>query len=55
MLRVNGSIYFGVVENVARTIAEPDPGQRHLVIVASGINFIDIAGAEMFAAESRRR
>jgi len=55
MVRINGSIYFGAVDNVGRALAQIDPQQKHLVIVASGINFVDIAGAEMLAAEARRR
>jgi SulP family sulfate permease len=58
MLRINGSLYFGAVDHVARAFAELHDNhseQKHLVIVASGINFIDIAAAEMLAAEARRR
>ena len=55
MVRVNGSIYFGAVDHVARAFLEFDPRQKHLVVVASGINFIDVAGAEMLVAEARRR
>ena len=55
MVRINGSLYFGAVDHVARMLQEIDPAQKHLVIVASGINFIDVAGAEMLLAESRRR
>ena len=32
-----------------------EPAQKHVLIVASGINFIDMAGAEMLAQEARRR
>ena len=58
MMRINGSLYFGAVDHVARAFAElaaQNPLQKHLVIVASGINFIDVAGAELLAAEARRR
>lgn len=58
MVRINGSLYFGAVDHVARAFAEmaaSNPQQKHLVIVASGINFIDVAGAELLAAEARRR
>jgi SulP family sulfate permease len=43
---------------VAETLAkmeEQHPGQRHLVISATGINFIDVAGAEFLAEEANRR
>jgi SulP family sulfate permease len=55
MVRVNGSIYFAAVDYVAKAFAEFDPRQKHLVVVAGGINFIDVAGAEMLVAEARRR
>lgn len=54
-LRINGSLYFGAVDHVATRFREIDPGQKHLVVAASGINFIDVAGAEMLLAEARRR
>ena len=58
MVRINGSIFFGAVDHVQRhleQIDEVNPRQKHVLIVASGINFIDIAGAEMLANEARRR
>lgn len=58
MVRVNGSIFFGAVDHVQRQLEEIDelnPQQKRVLIVASGINFIDIAGAEMLAQEARRR
>jgi len=56
-LRVNGSIFFGAVDHtqqVLHEIGESTP-QKHVLIVASGINFIDIAGAEFLAHEAKRR
>ncbi|MEO1766091.1 SulP family inorganic anion transporter [Thiobacter aerophilum] len=58
LLRVNGSIFFGAVNHVQQQLQQVDeinPQARHLVILASGINFVDIAGAEMLAQEARRR
>jgi SulP family sulfate permease len=58
MLRINGSLFFGAVDHVRRHLEEIDerePRQKHVLIVASGINFVDMAGAEMLAAEARRR
>ncbi|MBI4203706.1 MAG: SulP family inorganic anion transporter [Betaproteobacteria bacterium] len=58
MLRLHGSLFFGAVAHVQRhleLIDEINPQQKHVLIVASGINFIDIAGAEMLAQEARRR
>jgi len=36
-------------------IDESNPDQKTVLIVASGINFVDVAGAEMLAQEARRR
>jgi SulP family sulfate permease len=58
MLRINGSIFFGAVEHVEDAFHEVDranPQQKHLLIAASGINVIDISGAELLAREARRR
>ena len=58
MLRVNGSIFFGAVEHVEDAFHRVDrenPQQKHLLIAASGINIVDISGAEMLAREAQRR
>ncbi|HEX6828860.1 MAG TPA: SulP family inorganic anion transporter [Burkholderiales bacterium] len=58
MVRVNGSLFFGAVDHVQgalHQIDEHNPGQKHVLIVSSGINFVDVAGAEMLAREARRR
>ncbi|MEJ5212030.1 MAG: STAS domain-containing protein, partial [Burkholderiales bacterium] len=58
MLRINGSIFFGAVDHVQSRLHEVDaenPQARHVLIVATGINFVDIAGAEMLAQEAKRR
>ena len=58
MVRIEGSIYFGAVNHVGEMlhdIAEGQPQQRHLLLMAKSINFVDIAGAELLAEEARRR
>jgi len=58
MIRVNGSIFFGAVDHIQQSLHEIDaenPEQKHVLLVASGVNFIDIAGAEMLTQEARRR
>jgi SulP family sulfate permease len=57
MVRINGSLFFGAVNHVQQALQEIDernPQQKHVLIVASGINFVDVAGAEMLAQEARR-
>jgi len=58
LVRLNGSIFFGAVAHLqqqAQEIAELEPGRKHLVVMASGINFVDLAGAEFLADEAKRR
>jgi SulP family sulfate permease len=58
MLRVNGSLFFGAVDHVRGALEQVDalePRQKHVLIMASGVNFVDLAGAEMLAQEARRR
>ncbi|MEJ2141051.1 MAG: SulP family inorganic anion transporter [Gammaproteobacteria bacterium] len=58
IVQVDGSLFFGAVDHVQknlRAFSENNPDQKHLLIVGTGINFIDIAGAEMILQESERR
>ncbi len=58
MVRIDGSLYFGAVDHVQERlhrIGEENPLQKHLLIIGNGINFVDITGAELLAAEARRR
>ena len=58
MVRVNGSIFFGAVDHIQQALRDIDaqnPKQKHVLLIASGVNFIDIAGAEMLTQEARRR
>jgi len=58
VVRIDGSLFFGAVNHVAEKLQKfggESPGQRHILIVANGINFIDAAGAEALVAESKRR
>ena len=55
MLRVDGSLFFGAVEHVRDEIEaarRARPGVRHLLLVGSGINFIDVAGCELLVHEA---
>lgn len=57
-VRIDGSLFFGSVNHVQETlehIREQSPGQKHLAIVADGINFVDLQGGEALAAEAKRR
>ncbi|GAB4514155.1 MAG: SulP family inorganic anion transporter [Sulfuricaulis sp.] len=58
IVRVDGSLFFGAVDHVQgefQRFQAENPGQKHLLIIGNGINFVDIAGAEMLVQEARRR
>ncbi len=58
IIRIDGSLFFGAVNHVAEKLqrfGELYPSQRHILIVANGINFMDAAGAEALVAEAKRR
>ena len=58
MLRLNGSLFFGAIDHVEGELTAVDercPTQKHLLLVAAGINFVDLAGADLLAREARRR
>jgi sulfate permease, SulP family len=58
MVFVDGALYFGAVDHVQRHLRAVDaehPDQKHLLLLAPGINFIDSSGAELLAQEARRR
>lgn len=58
MVRFNGAIFFGAVDHAQNSlmqIDEKDPKKKSVLIVATGVDFVDVAGAEMLAREARRR
>jgi len=58
IVRIKGSIFFGAVDYVRSQlmkIDEANPQQKTVMVLAGGISFIDVAGAEMLAQEARRR
>jgi SulP family sulfate permease len=57
-IRIDGSLFFGATSHIRESLAEQDqrnPRQKHLAVVAHGINFIDLAGAHYLAEEAQRR
>jgi SulP family sulfate permease len=58
ILRIEGSLYFGAVNHVAdylQQIEERRPAQKHLLLFSKSMNFVDVAGAGLLAAEAGRR
>jgi SulP family sulfate permease len=57
-VRIDGSLFFGATSHIRESLAAQDaaaPGQKHVAVVAHGINFIDLAGAHYLAEEAQRR
>jgi SulP family sulfate permease len=57
IIRMDGSLFFGAVDHFAqemRNITRQSPEQAHILLVGSGINFIDVAGCEALAEEAHR-
>ncbi|MCW9015131.1 MAG: SulP family inorganic anion transporter [Gammaproteobacteria bacterium] len=56
IIRIDMSIYFGSINYIQNRIAKIADSERiyHILVVASGINFIDLAGAEALVAENTR-
>lgn len=55
ILRLDGSIFFGAVNHIAEElhrIVAASPEQCHILIVGSGINFIDAGGCHMLFHEA---
>jgi SulP family sulfate permease len=58
ILRIEGSIYFGAVNHVEThfdTLRAVRPDQKHLLVMAKSVNFVDMAGAETLATEASKR
>jgi SulP family sulfate permease len=55
LLRVDGSLFFGAVDHVQDELEAMRRGasaRPHMLLIGSGINFIDVAGAELLAQEA---
>lgn len=56
IVRIDMSIYFGSINHIQNRIAKIVENEHiyHILIVGSGINFIDLAGAEALVTENNR-
>ncbi len=58
VIRIDGPLFFGAVNHVSEYLYNIDKNlmrKRNVLILGCGINFIDVAGAELLAQEARRR
>ncbi|HEY5692822.1 MAG TPA: STAS domain-containing protein, partial [Cyclobacteriaceae bacterium] len=54
IIRIDGSLFFGAVESIKNALYELSETRKYILIIGSGINFIDVSGAEMLVAEAER-
>jgi SulP family sulfate permease len=56
IIRIDMSIYFGSINHIQKRISQIVENERiyHILIISSGINFIDLAGAEALVSENNR-
>ncbi len=58
LVRIDGALFFGAANYVSEHLREYlriDPGQKHLLLLARPIGFLDVVGAELLAREKRQR
>ena len=58
LLRMEGEVYFGATQHVADTLynlRHTSHPQKHLLVMGKSMNFIDLAGAELWEAELNAR
>ena len=54
ILRLDGSIFFGAIDHVQKVLADVTKHYKHVLIVGSGINLLDVGGAELLVNEGEK-
>lgn len=53
IIRIDGHLYFGAIDHISAALREMRKGpEKHLIVLASGINYVDLDGAEWLAREA---
>ena len=58
IIRIDGSLFFGSVNHLQEEfdrIRTAHPDKKHLAVIASGINIVDLQGGHALAVEAQRR
>ena len=58
LVRLEGGLYFGAVDHAEQAFDRfraTHPHQKHLLLLCKGVNYVDLAGGEVLAAEALRR
>lgn len=56
IIRIDGAIYFGALENIQKAFQEIEDHTdiKHIMLAAQGVNFVDLAGAEWMVHEAKK-
>ncbi len=55
IVRIDDALYYGALENISDFMSTIYEGEeKHLILMAHGINFIDLAGADWLLQEQKR-
>jgi len=57
-VRIEGSIFFGAAQHVGdhlQRFREENPGQKHALFMVKSMNFVDLAGCDLWHQEIRER
>ncbi len=57
IIRIDGSLFFGAIDHIQqriRALTREGSGTNVILVIGKGINFIDVAGAEMLIQEAQR-
>lgn len=46
MIRIDGSLFFGSIDHINEEVDHLSEGRKNILIIADGINFIDVGGSE---------
>ncbi|MCB0533951.1 MAG: SulP family inorganic anion transporter [Lewinellaceae bacterium] len=53
IIRIDGHLYFGAIDHIAAELREIRKGpEKHLLLLANGVNYVDLDGAEWLAREA---
>jgi SulP family sulfate permease len=58
LVRLEGGLYFGAVDHAEQVLDRfraRHPDQKHLLLLCKGVNYVDLAGGDVLAAEALRR
>jgi len=53
IIRIDGHLYFGAIDHISGLLREMRKGpEKHLIVLANGVNYVDLDGAEWLAREA---